>query len=128
MTKITLTYNTPVRAAAWGDIFFARVWTLSGSIAERGGDYVAALARARANGHEVVGTIYTGAMLLGDRELAQRRNADLRAEVARAVTLKTGDEVEIDGVAYVVRFAPRNETGFAPVNSDPIAFLPVGSR
>lgn len=121
---IKLQYNTPIRAAAWGDIWYARTFTVAGYAARNGYDPAAAIARAKENGHDLVGSIYTGTMLIGDRDLAAKRNAEDREIAAAAVTLKTGDEVEIDGAIYTVRFAQRNETSFSPINSDPIHFIP----
>jgi hypothetical protein len=117
-----LTYETPVRAAAWYDDITVSVWTLAGYAAKSNRPLAELVERAIRLGHEQVGTIYTGTVLLGDRGAAERLRRERMELAARAVTLASGDRVEIDGVPYIVRFARGNETGRAPINSDPIKF------
>jgi hypothetical protein len=121
----TLTYDTPIRAASWGDTSFARTFTVRGYAIKNGQDPDAAIARAVGHGHALVGSIYSSGALVGDRAQGARMVAEERAIVAAAVTLKTGDTVSIDGVLHEVVFARGNEFGPFPVNSDPVSFIPV---
>lgn len=120
----TLTYNQPVRLAAWADDAFATVFTVRGYAVANGmnpGDYET---MARTNGHALAGSIYSSGALVGDRALAASMLAERRALAAAAVTLTAGQIVQIDGRPYEVRVAAGNDRRY-PVNSDPIHFKPV---
>jgi hypothetical protein len=122
-SPITLIYGRAIRAAGWNDISFATVFTMEGYAAKHGSDVAASVARALSNGHELAGSIYTGATLYSNRAEGARANREARAIVAAAVTLATGDLAEIEGREYMVHLVRGNEAG--PVNSDPFKFLPV---
>ena len=120
-----LTYGRPIRAAAWDGLSTATVFTVRGYAAEYGADAEAAEARAASHGHDLAGSVYTGSAIVGDRAYARLLREEAQLRRAAAVTLATGDLVEIEGRRYVVKFAGRNELEPAPVNCDPIKFLPV---
>jgi hypothetical protein len=82
-----LTYSTPIRAAAWADIFYATTFTTRGYAASIGRDPDELIAESKARGHELVGSIYTGAALYGDKGTAERVNAEARAKVAKAISM-----------------------------------------
>jgi len=119
----TLTYDTPVRIAAWADSESADVFTVRGYAQKNGQDPDAAEARAIANGHELASTIYSSGALVGDRNLGARLAAERRAKAASATVLEDGEPVMIEGKRYKVR-VNRGNAGTYPANSDPIAFLP----
>lgn len=121
---ITLTYNQPVRLAAWADDAFAEVFTVRGYATVRGMNPDDSETMARANGHALAGTIYSPGALVGDRATAKRLLDARRAAAAAAVTLAPGQVVQIDGRPYEVRMAHGNDRRY-PTNSDPIHFKPV---
>jgi hypothetical protein len=120
-----LTYDTPVRSAHWYPRITASVFTVAGYAARYNEDVTTAVLRAIERGHELVGTIYSGAVLVGDPAEAAALLARDMALAARAVTLAEGDQVLIDGKLHVVHFPPGNEKVKAPRNSDPIHFQQV---
>jgi hypothetical protein len=126
MTQV-LTYGMPIRSASWYDSVYAEIFTIAGYATARGADPAEQLARAKALGHNIVGSIFTGTALLGDRQRAAAELKWARDIAATAAVVATGDEVEIEGRLYRVRFARGNENGKAPVNSNPIAFDPIPS-
>jgi len=121
---IALTYDQPVRLAAWADDAFATVFTVRGYAAAKGmnaDDYEVVALR---NGHALAGTIYSSGPLVGDRALAQAMLAERRAKAREAVTLQPGQTVQIENRHYTVQVARGND-GRYPVNSDPIHFIEV---
>lgn len=120
----TLTYQQPVRLAAWADDAFVTVFTTRGYALANGRDADEAEARARRNGHALMGTIYSSNPLVGDRTLGAALLAKARAQAAAAVTLDRDEVVKIEGRPYRVRIARGND-GRYPVNCDPIHFIPV---
>jgi|GEM_PF-1883242 hypothetical protein len=121
---IILTYRQPVRLAAWADDAFAEVFTVRGYATVHGMNPEDYETMARANGHVLAGTIYSGGALVSDRATAKRLLDARRAAAAAAVTLAPGQVVEIDGRPYEVRVPQGNDRRY-PVNSDPIHFKPV---
>lgn len=88
---ITLTYNQTVRIAAWADDAFAEVFTVRGYAMVRGVNPTDAEATARANGHALAGTIYSGGALVGDRATAKRLLDARRAAMEAQCFPKRGE-------------------------------------
>lgn len=118
---VSLRHDQAVRLAAWAPSFYAKVGTVEGIYRKDGRDPAPALARAKANGHEIAFATYSGSALVNDGGAYAARE---RATSAEAVTLFEGDNVEIEGRRYVVRVT-RGNAGTFPVNSNPIRFVPV---
>ena len=115
MTK-TLTHNTDIKIAAWDDTVSAQVFTVAGYAAENGKNPAEYVARAESNGHDLVGCIYIGGALVGDRVLAQKMLDTDRRRHHAAVLIEDGEIVSIDGTLHKVRVIPGNaEIGRAHV-------------
>lgn len=123
---ITLAYNQRIRLSTWADNASATVFTVRGYATEKGMNPDDYETMARANGHPLVGSIYSGGALVGDRATAARMLADELAAAQGAATLAQDERVQIDGRCYRVRVA-RGNAGRYPVNSDPIHFIPTAN-
>ena len=117
--KIILKAGDPVRAASWADTAYATVGTIERFFSGN----AARINEAIDNGSDLAWAIYAGTVLVGDRAEGARRIARDKAEVARAVTLAAGDEVEIEGRRYTVRFPQKQDAREYPNLSDPIHFV-----
>lgn len=115
-----LTYGQPIKHENWYECFYATVFTLEGYCKANGDDLEKALDRAFDNGHEIVGSCFSGACITTSKAFYEREDAI----AATAVVLKHGEIVELEGRLYAVTFAQGN-SGKSPRNSDPIKFNPI---
>jgi hypothetical protein len=125
MDVITLAAGDRVRLASWAypyDRTTVEVGTVRAYSARYHEDPEAAHQRALRLGHRTVWTLYGGSVLLGDPAAREAQARQQDEEMARAVTLEPGQEVRIEGEAFVVKVVPGNVK--APRNSDPIHFIP----
>lgn len=126
---ITLKAGDTARAAAWADHLSVEVFTVEKFYADNYPGQPEKIAegiqRAIDNHHALASTILPTTGLYNDRTYAARKLAEAKANVARAVTLKAGDEVEIEGRRYTVRFPQKQDAREYPNLSDPIHFVPV---
>jgi hypothetical protein len=124
MTK--LQHRDRVRLATWAhpyDRVTVEVGTARGYAAEYREDGEEAHQRALSRGHDTAYTVHVGSALLGSASARQAQREREDANLAQAVLLADGDEVEIEGEAFRVRVMPGNLTQVR--NSDPIHFVRV---
>lgn len=129
MEAITLKVGDTVRAAAWAETvsvivgtieeFYTRTYPGQPAKVEEG------IERAIAYGHDFAWTLLPPSGLYSDRAYAAKKLAEAQERAERAVILKAGDRVEINGRAYTVSFAEREETREYPMYANPIKFVPV---
>lgn len=127
---IILKAGDTVRAAAWSGYSYAEVFTVEAFYEEnypgQPEKVIEGVHRAIENHHDLASTILPTSGLYSDRAYAAKKLAEAKANVARAITLKAGDEVEIEGRRYTVRFPQKQDAREYPSLCDPIHFVREG--
>lgn len=117
---ITLNHSDLVKLAAWDHMTAAKVGTIEGMCAGWSAEEVArALRTARDNSHEIAFVTYAGASISSSRAFYDRK----RMEVASAIVIEHGQNVEVEGRTYTVEVLKGCER--APKYCDPIRLTPV---
>lgn len=129
MAKFILNAGDTVRAAAWAPHISVDVFTVEDFYARnypgQPEKVIEGVGRAITNHHDLASTILAPTGLYSDRAYAARKLAEMQAAADRAVTLTAGDEVEIEGRHYTVRFPQKQDAREYPSLSDPIHFDPA---
>lgn len=129
MTKIVLKAGDTVRAAAWAPHISVEVFTIEDFYARnypgQPEKIIEGVGRAITNHHDLASTILMPAGIYADRGYAAQKMAEMKVRADRAVTLSAGDEVEIVGRHYTVRFPQKQDVCQYPSLSDPIKFVPA---
>jgi hypothetical protein len=116
-TMQTINHGAFVTVAGWNRAYAFS--TLAGYVAKTNRDLAPARARAIANGHDLAWCINSGTCLYGDKAAGARALAQEAAELASAVIVADGEQVQIDGELYTVKVMGQRY-------SDPIHFKRVG--
>lgn len=126
---ITLKAGDTARAAAWAPHISVEVFTVEQFYADnypgQPEKIAEGLQRAIDNHHDLASAILPVSGLYSDRAYAAKKLAEAQAAAERAVVLKAGDQVEIAGRRYTVKFPQKQDAREYPNLSDPIHFVPV---
>lgn len=129
MAKFVLKAGDTVRAAAWAPHISVDVFTVEDFYARnypgQPEKIIEGVGRAITNHHDLAATILAPSMITSDIAYNSRKMAEMQAAADRAVTLAAGDEVEIVGRHYIVRFPQKQDVCQYPSLSDPIHFVPA---
>lgn len=116
----TIAHDQIIRHANWLRPFCARAFNVQGYARSHGYDVEVTVSRAKANGHDLFGSVFTGMTITTSKESYRRENVTYEA----ATILEDGEHVMFEGVELIVCFAQGNSGQF-PRNSDPINFKPA---
>lgn len=97
----TIVHHQFVTVAGWDRAY--QFSTSAGYTKSYGGDVAEARARADKLGHDVAWCVNPGSALLGDRETAKAMLAKEAAQLASAIVVADGVEVEVEGERFKVK-------------------------
>lgn len=123
-SMITLYEGQNIYLETWQGAYsggYVTIGTLRGYCRERKLNYETELARSLERGEDIVWTHHESACLLGDRELAAKRNAERRAKREAATPVHPDQLVLIGGQVFKIRVSPLNLNRI--YNSNPISFI-----